>query len=308
MAARIGTCADHPRYVRGCAGCRERARVYWQLRARAVRSGAWDGRPVRGADLEAVRAHVRLLVARPGVTRKLVAQTAGVSDWTVRALIDGTSGAVSPANAEAILGTSAVMCLDRITNPRHLVGSIGTARRLRALMLEGWSSNDLASLAGVTAEMVRSHRQGDRPWITVRLHRIYADLYEKILALPDPRGPSPRVISIAGDADHNYQSYECWPDDDIDNPDAEPLPPPPDTDDHVVISKMVDDALRRPTPGKAADYDRSVKREIARQALGSQLGWSLERVAELLGYSSANSVEYLLNGRKDRPHTRKEQQ
>ena len=304
MAARIGTCGDHARYVKGCERCRGRARAYWQLRAQAMRSGAWDGSPLRGADLDVVRAHARLLVARPGVTRRLVAQTAGVSDWTVRALIDGTSGAVSPANAEAILGTSADMCLDHITNPRHLVGSIGTARRLRALMLEGWSSTDLAALAGVTGEMVRSHRQGDRPWITVRLHRVYADLYEKILALPDPRGPSPRVVAMAADADHNYQSYECWADGDIDDPDAEPLPPPPDTDDHVAVSKLVDDALRNPTPGKAAEYERHVKREIARQAVGPRLGWTYERVAELLGYRSANSVEYLLNGRKDRPHTR----
>lgn len=304
MAARIGSCSDHARFAKGCGPCRERARVYWQLRARAVRSGGWDGHPLRGADLDAVRAHVRLLVARPGVTRKLVAQTAGVGDWTVRALIDGTSGAVSPANAEALLGTSADACLGRITNPKHLVGSIGTARRLQALMLEGWSSTDLASLAGVTGEMVRGHRQGDRPWITVRLHRTYAELYEKILALPDPRGPSPRVIAIAADADHNYQSYECWADGDIDDPDAEPLPPLPDTDDHVAVSKLVDDALRNPTPGKAAGYERHVKREIARQALGTRLGWTHERIAELLGYRSANSVEYLLNGRPDRPHTR----
>lgn len=301
MTARIGTCEEHPRYIRGCGPCRERARAYWQLRARAVERGDWDGRPVRGDDLELVRLHLRSLIARPGVTRRLVAQTSGVSVWTVRALVDGTSGGVSPLNAEAILGTTAAMCMDHITNPKHLVGSIGTARRLRALMIEGWSSTDLASLAGVTGEMVRSHRQGVRPWITVRLHRIYAELYDKILALPDPRGPSPRVIGLV---DPSYQSYECWADGEIDDPDAEPLPPPPDTDDHVEIAKMVDDALRRPTPGKAAKYHRSVKREIARQALGTQLGWSLERVAELLGYRSAHSVEYLLNGRKDRPHTR----
>lgn len=302
MAARIGTCSDHPRYVKGCEPCRERARTYWQLRARAVESGDWDGSPVQGDELERVRLHLRSLIARPGVTRRLVAQTAGVSVWTVRALADGASNGVSPVNAEAILGTTADMCWAHITNPRHLVGSIGTARRLRALMLEGWSSTDLADLAGVTAEMVRSHRQGIRPWITVRLHRVYAELYDKILALPDPRGPSPRVVALAENC--GFQSYECWADGEIDDPDAEPLPPPPDTDDHVEIAKMVDDALRRPAPGKAADYDRSVKREIARQALGTQLGWSLERVAELLGYKSAHSVEYLLNGRRDRPHTR----
>lgn len=306
MAAHIGTCADHTRFTKGCEPCRERARVYWLTRARAVRAGSWDGGNVQGPALDRVRAHLLLLIAQPGVTRKLIGQTAGISSWTVRHLANGASKGISAVNAEAILGTTIDMCLSRIVNPNHLVSSIGTARMLQALMVEGWSSGDLAPLAEVTPEMVRSHRQRDRAWITMRLHRTYTDLYDKIMALPDPRGPSPRVIPMA--ASRDYQSYACWADGDINNPDAEPLPPPPDTDDHVEIAKMVDDALRHPTPGKAADYDRSVKREIARQALGSQLGWSYERVAELLGFASANSVEYLLNGRKDRPHTQKGQQ
>ena len=82
-----------------------------------------------------------------------------------------------------------------------------------------------------------------------------------------------------------------------------PLPPLPDTDDHVETTRLIEDAVRQPFPGKAKDYPVAVRREIARHA-HSRLGWPIDRIAELLGRTSS-TVEYLLNGRKDRPRSRR---
>jgi DNA-binding Xre family transcriptional regulator len=182
-----------------------------------------------------------------------------------------------------------------------MVNYIGAARRLRALAADNWSTRELSELSGMCRSDLTRWRYGEFPQITLKNHERIKELYEKIQGLADPRGHG------RGTATHarrlGYLPSECWNDDEIDDPDAVPLPMPPDTDDHIAVTNMIEDALMWPSPGKAAGYDRSVKREIARHAV-NRLGWSYERVAELLGFKSANSVEYMLIGRKDRPRTR----
>lgn len=298
---KAGSCAEHPRYVAGCEGCKRRAREYARNRLWSVYGNTWDG-TVQGDELELVREHVRGLLVLPGVTVPTVATVAGLPSANLYRLMNSEVRFVQGVTAKSVSGVTAERVL-AVAASR--VDSTGVARRLQALAAEQWDSVDLSPLCGahrVTLGRWRLHR-----WPTIRMaqHRAVVDMYDKIQGMANPLGPSPRIAAHA--EREGYLPPERWGDD-IDDPDAEPLPPPPDTDDHVEIAKMVDDALRHPTPGKAAGYDRSIKREIARQALGTQLGWSLERVAELLGYKSAHSVEYLLNGRKDRPHTRQKGQ
>ena len=296
----ISRCDAHSRYAKGCPGCQARAANYRRVRVAGLADGTWESGKVVGEELERVRQHVRALTAVVGVGGRRVALVAGVSHHSVDVLkVDGAVGMHRPV-AEALLGVTVRACLALIDRPTIPVDPTGTARRLRALAVDGWGGSEIAGLLGLQPTSVRRHRAGTRVQITWGLHERYRLLYEKIQSLADPRGSSDRTRLRA--ARMGYLGPERWADEDIDDPNAEPLPPPPDTDDWVEVSQLIDGALRDPRPGKAAAYPRPVQREIARQAT-QRLGWSYERVGELLG-RTGSTVEYLLIGRKDRPHTR----
>jgi hypothetical protein len=156
----------------------------------------------------------------------------------------------------------------------------------------------LSPLVGIDEGTIRDHRAGNFAEITVGIRERYRELYEKIQSQADPQGGSWRARRNA--EAREWLGPERWADEDIDDPDAQPLPPAPETDDWAEVSRMIEGALRDPWPGKAADYPRSVQREIARQAV-NRLGWPHARIAELLGKDNGRMVSHLLYGRKDRP-------
>ena len=254
-------------------------------------------------ELEPVRLHVQTLLATPGVQGRAIALAAGVNDHSVFKLASGKMRALHRPVAEALAGVTLQACLERDYRSTSLVGGVGTVRRLRALARDGWSPDAIGGLAGTTAYAVRKHRAGIHPEVTLGCRERYRDLYEKIQSQADPRGNSDETRRYAESV--GWLGPERWADEDIDDPAALPLPPPPETEDWVLVTRMIEDALRDPRPGKAAEYPRDIQREIARQASG-RLGWSYTRIAELLGKNGESTVEYLLHGRKDRPRTRRD--
>lgn len=298
-------CDDHSRYTRGCEPCQERSRAYRVRRYRALGTGRWS-RMVAGEELQRVRQHVQGLLAHTDVNMKLVAAASGVSDKTVETLVNGSSKSMTPANASALSGVTVRACLRRQADPNATVDVTGSVRRLQAMTVDNWSSTDIGELLGVNPSLVRHHRGGGaRVRITVAHRDAYRELYDKIQSQADPTGPSPGAGMHARRL--GYLPAECWPDELIDDPAASPLPLPPETEDWVAVSRQINGALEFPEAGKAADYDRPVKREIARRAV-NRLGWSWERVAWLMGYKSAATAEYLVRGRPDRAPVRKERQ
>lgn len=297
----ISCCDQHVRFVRGCPPCQRRAREYRHERRRAVGKGLWDRARVTGEELARLRQHVRSLVDHPSISLRLVAATSGVGLRMVEDLQRGTyRRSVQRVNADALLATTVEMCLRRIASPHAKVDGRGVARRLQSLMADGWNEFDLSPLCGYHPATIRRHRAGRQPLVIHSTYLVYRELYDKIQSQADPSGPSPTARERA--AARGFLPPECWTEETIDDPAAEPLPPPPDTEDWVETTRAIEDCLRYPQPGKAADLPRPVKREIARHA-HHRLGWSWERVAELLGYKSASSAEYLLRGRRDRSHT-----
>jgi hypothetical protein len=299
-------CYDHSNYVGGCTACQAACRRHAQARRVGLAAGTWETGLVSGDELEAVREHVRALLAVPNVTAERIQIVAGVAHHAAGDLLRGQRQRLSRPVAEAFLGTTAAACL-ALVGPGSLVDNAGTVRRLRALAVDGWTVEEIGSLSGFHPTVVERHRRG-RPGrrVTYATREAYRGLYEKIQSLADPRGSSEEVRLRAVKA--GFLGPERWADEDIDNPDAQPLPPPPDTDDWVEVTQMIDEALRDPRPGKAAAYPRPVQREIARQA-SLRLGWPYTRIAELLGKGGpggaggASAIEYLLYGRKDRPRT-----
>ena len=297
-------CGQHCRYTRGCDPCRERAAAYRRRRLEGLRTGDWTPGYVVGEEMERVLRHVRELVAVRGISCERIALVAGCSRKTVEEFAAGHTGRITTPVAEALLGTTAQACLRHVTRPTTPVDIIGSQRRLQALARDGWGSAEIGGLLGMNPSLVRRHRGGSgyrRIMITWRVHQGYRELFEKIQSQADPSGPSEWTRRHAERL--GYLPAERWADEDIDNPHAEPLPPLPDTDDHVAVTRMVEDAVRQPFPGKAKDYPPGVRREIARHAY-SRLGWPMHRIAELLG-RTPSTVEYLLHGRKDRPEPKR---
>lgn len=287
-------CSVHGRYVTGCSDCRRAAREYSKLRADQVRAGTWE-RMLTGDEVEAARQALLALLAHPGITVPRVATTIGTVHSSLYRLKNG-----SMVTMFAYLGTALMeLTPDRVraaVEPR-LVDNIGTTRRLQALAADGWTTRRLSELSGIPERSLSIWRLGRRRGISPVNRTRVAELYDKIRALADPRGDSPASAALA--QRQGWPDPDRWDDDEIDDPQAQPLPPPPDTDDHVETTRLVEDVLRDPAQGRGAGLPLGVKREVARHAAG-RLGWSQPQIAWLLGYKSPGQVGYLLNGRADR--------
>lgn len=299
-------CHEHRRYTRGCPLCRERAREYRRVRMHSIGAGTWDRGWVSGPPLERMRAHVLQLLAHPDVSLRMIAAAAGVGHTSTELLSRGQMERATGTVVEALAGVTLAAVLRQITNPNQLVSAVGSARRLQALAVDDWGTEEIAGLVGVHATLVRRHRSGP-PYrrISWGYRERYRELYDKIQSQANPRGPSPVAGRRA--ADRGWVGPERWADEDLDDPNAQPPPPPPDDDDWVAVTQQIEDALQDPRADKAANYTRAVKREIARHAV-NRLGWPWERVAWLLGYKSASTAEYLVRGRPDRAPVRRERE
>jgi hypothetical protein len=298
-------CPRHPGYTRGCDACRAHAAHYRRVRLAGLADGTWTPGYADEAATAAVRAHVASILAVKGVSCERAARAAGLGRNTVEDLAAGRTTRLTTVAADALLGLTVAACMRQITRPTTPVDIIGAQRRLQAMACDGWGSNEIGGLLAIHPSMVRRHRGGNphrRTTITWGLHEAYRELFEKIQSQADPSGPSEWTRIHAERL--QYVPAERWEEGTIDDPAAEPLPPPPDDEDWVATTNLIEDALRNPAPGKAKDYPRPVRAEIARHAW-NRLGWPYPRIAELLGFRSESSVEYLLHGRADRPHTRK---
>lgn len=294
------SCEDHPGYVSGCGGCQAVARVYSARRYEKLRAGQWE-LMLTGDQLDAPRRALLELIRRPGVTVPRIAAAIGIAGCSLYRLKNGRTKRLQAYVGRALLDLAADTAVREPTS--RLVDAVGVVRRLRALARDGWSAARLSELSGIHPETLTGWRRGRRVAVSPANHQRVAQLYDKIRALADPRGGD-RAAELAAER-RGWEGPESWDVDTIDDPRALPLPDAPDTDDHVTVTALIEDALRVPHGGKAADYERPVKREIARHAI-NRLGWTHEQAAWLLGYKSASTVEYLLRGRPDRPHTRQE--
>lgn len=149
---------------------------------------------------------------RAGLSINAIAEGAGVSPEAVRKLVAGYRRRVAVETAQALL------LFDPSAHADLLVPSLGTCRRLRALMANGWDSATMAALLGVTDKQVREWRRRSGPKVRNRVHLTVASLYRRI---GDRRGPNDlargRALRLG------YAPPIHWDDDgDLDNPLSHP--------------------------------------------------------------------------------------
>lgn len=289
-------CFAHPRYTTDCDDCRSFARAYERRRAHGVKDGTWEPL-VEGDELERVRVHAAALVAAAGGPQ--VARVAGVSNTAIYKLINGLQIFLRPATAQALEGLSLERLMAAV-RPTH-VDLVGVSRRLQALACDQWGSLALSGLTGYNRISIGKWRVGTHyKTINVEARDRLVEVYDKIQGMADPLGPDVQVATQARKL--GYLPPERWDEDTIDDPDAQPLPVADDGLDMVELRGQRESAMRLRTPGAGASWPREFKRATA--DLARQQEWPLADIAAVLGMSTSG-VEYLLNGRKDRPHTRR---
>lgn len=207
-------------YVRDrcrCVECTEAAKLYERARTRARIYGR-----ASYVDAQPVKDHIAALVAS-GISVKQIAATTGLGS-TVSRIVYGApdrgraeTKRVHRATAAKILAVK-VGDRDLVAEGRPVDGT-GTARRIQALALMGWSVPQIAQRAGKTPGTLRRALSG----ATVK-----ADTARAVSAAYDQLWSTPAPASAASTRTRNRAAREgwapplAWDDDTIDDPAATP--------------------------------------------------------------------------------------
>lgn len=146
-------------------------------------------------------------------TYKQIGDASGVSFGQVSAIHRGEYAQVRGDTAHKILSVPLVESVSH-----HGIYSIGTRRRIQALLWMGWPAREIAERSGCKMSTINqiSFRGGSKGRVSSRLAKRIADVYDEIAHL---RGPSKQCASKA--KSYGYVSPMAW--DDIDDPEAEPV-------------------------------------------------------------------------------------
>lgn len=162
---------------------------------------------------ERAQAHVQELMDRYGVGILAIADAAGTAPDVISELSSGNCTGMMVGTEAAILMVRLEHIMDR-PNPNGMVPSIGTRRRLQALLTMGWRHQDLSPLLGYGSGQTM-YLKGR---ITQRKHeatkRVYDQLWNK-------RGPAD-LRTMRAVAKSGYAPPLAWDDDSIDDPNAKP--------------------------------------------------------------------------------------
>lgn len=213
------------RYVTGCRcdECRQAIRATESRHRRKIALHRWGAGPPTYVDAEPARAHVRALMAA-GMGWQRVARTAGVSTGCVERLIYGRtdrppSARIRPDTARRILAVHAEPASGA------LVDATGSVRRVRALMVLGWSQSQLARHLGMQPLSVSQllRRQTIRRATADRVRGVYDDLWDKPPPCDTPQARTAAARARRYAAVRGWAPPAAWDDDRIDDPRGRPI-------------------------------------------------------------------------------------
>lgn len=211
-----------------CHPCADANTAYERQRSRRHAYGRWD----HWVDAEPVREHVKNL-QRQGLGLKQIVRLSGYSQGAITRLMygrlanetnrrDEPTSRIRRDSADAILAVRATM--DTLA-PGQVIDIAGTARRLQALMANGWSQTKLAHRLGYEVRNFNHLVHGKRQ-VTVASARRVRDLYEELWDQVPPRetrgdlGAYTRTLRYA--QARGWVPPLAWDDDTIDDPNAQP--------------------------------------------------------------------------------------
>jgi transcriptional regulator with XRE-family HTH domain len=187
--------------------------------------GRWQTQYVEAGP---VREHVRLLVAAGIGTRRLETLS-GVSRSALQNLLNGRkergtgpSAKVAESTAERILAIPIPTESHRLAGDHALVLSVGSTRRLQALVAMGYTQSYLAGRLGVTAANSTELFHGKRLCVTASRAREIEALYTELSVAPPETASARRSRCRAQKL--GWVDPFGWGDDDIDNLESAPEP------------------------------------------------------------------------------------
>lgn len=204
-----------------CPDCTTANTTYERQRIRQHAYGRWNGY----VPADAAREHVERLQAA-GMGWKRIAHAANVPTGTMWKLLYGVPSTNRPPSQRIRPATEAAILAVRLDlAPGAVVPSVGTARRLQALVAIGWSMSKLANRIGILPSNFGPLIHGTRG-TTVETDRTVRDLYDQLWNEPPPatghRDKIARSRALSYAAEHQWAPPMAWDEDEIDNPDAAP--------------------------------------------------------------------------------------
>ncbi|WHM30278.1 hypothetical protein OH540_09605 [Streptomyces sp. BPPL-273] len=206
--------------------CVKRLRAYYQNREAALKAGQWH--PF--VDADPVREHLHML-AEHNITPYRAAAMAGIGARSLHPLFQPRTG-----RRRAVRHTMRVEIAEKIlavtpdTAAPGRVDSTGTARRIRALVADGWPMRHLSHHMGFGSTYVHQivQRADKGHLVLARTAGIVAEQYDRLKdEKPSDHGVGRRLINLAS----NHGATRRWPPtsywasrmDDIDDPHFEPM-------------------------------------------------------------------------------------
>ena len=177
----------------------------------------------RKVDATPVRALIYELLSK-GISISQIAYRSGVSLDSLADMRDGVNKRCYPETYHALMDTSWPMVSPK-DDPDGFVISIGTTRRVKALMSLGWTSARIAEAADLTYEQVRSQlRRGRyrvRAFVALGVVKAYDKLWYRLPEAKDRKDADSIARTRALAKRMRWASPLAW-DEDIDDPNAKP--------------------------------------------------------------------------------------
>jgi len=226
----------HTPYNCRCPQCTRAKKTYDVRRKTAMHAGRWQ--PY--TDTTNARRYLQRLTAA-GASIGALAELTGCDHETITLILHGQVARIRTATEQRIL---AARFDPAAVSPTLRVNAAGSRRRIQALTARGWAKAALADRLGVApANLSRSLRQEQ---VTARyaaaVRALYAELWD---ADPVAHGVSPVAAKRArlNAARREWRLPMAWDDDTIDDPDAEPADPEPETDPVAALMEDTDELL-----------------------------------------------------------------
>lgn len=250
---------------------RDHHRAYDRRRRRLVAAGLWQ--PY--VDAAPVRAHIHEL-RRHHIGRYRLAAIAGVSESIIVRVAQPRRERLPRHIAERILAVTPESVAPLYTD------ATGSARRLQALVADGWLQTELAARIGWKVKNFSNIIMARKPRVTMSTaHKITVMFEELALEHPPTRARAGRAFTQA--AKYGWVGRDMWTDDTIDDPAAKPRTPG-DFIDEIAIDLAVAGDRR-----VAASLTRRERREVVR--ILSPRAISSRSLANLLGVDQ-RTVQY----------------
>ena len=209
-------------YSHGCR--RDECRTAWRVyNERRRKNQAYERAPInRRVRAGHARTHLLHLRAQ-GMSIKTIADTAGVSFPVIEYILSGAKVGIYSTTEAKILAVHGPNLA--AMNPNAFVDATGTHRRLQALNVNGWSTNDLGHELGCTGTNVAAIMR-DPERVTATTALAVRDLYDRLWDAPPPartgKALGARVRMTRAARARGWAPPMAWDDETIDDPTATP--------------------------------------------------------------------------------------